>query len=100
MVNHFGLFWFIFALTKPIVDFGVILPHSATPIIIESNKARYTAIQSRMGGQGSYLRSFEHLCRSSEAKDRKNQKKKGKGDGQTDGPTDRQSEVLSRVARD
>ena len=39
--------------------------------------------QSRVCGQGLYLRSLNHLGRSSEAKDRKNLKKV-KCDGQTD----------------
>ena len=43
--------------------------------------------QSRAGGQGPYLRSLDHLGRSSEAIDRKNPKKV-KCDGRTDGPTD------------
>ena len=46
--------------------------------------------QSRAGGQGLYFRSLNHLGRSGEAKDRKNQKKV-KCDGRTDGRTDRQS---------
>ena len=41
----------------------------------------------RVGGQGLYLRSLDHLGRSSEAKDHKNPKKV-KCDGRTDGPTD------------
>ena len=40
--------------------------------------------QSRAGGQGLYLRSLDHLGRSSEAKDRKNPKKV-----KCDGPTNR-----------
>ena len=44
-------------------------------------------LQSRAGGQGPYLRSLDHLGRSSEAKNRKNPKKV-KCDGRTDGPTD------------
>ena len=47
--------------------------------------------QSRVGGQGPYLRSLDHLGRSSEAKDRKNPKKV-KCDGRTDGQTDRQTD--------
>ena len=43
--------------------------------------------QSRAGGQGLYLRSLNHLGRSGEAKDCKNQKKV-KCNGPTDGPTD------------
>ena len=43
--------------------------------------------QSRAGGQGPYLRSLDHLGRSSKAIDRKNPKKV-KCDGQTDQPTD------------
>ena len=39
--------------------------------------------KSRAGVQGPYLRSLDHLGRSSEAKDRKNQKKV-----KCDGPTD------------
>ena len=46
--------------------------------------------QSRAGGQGPYLRSLDHLGRSSEAKDRK--KIKIKCDGQTDGWTDQQTD--------
>ena len=54
--------------------------------------------QSRAGGQGQYLRSLEHLGRSSEAKDRKNIKKV-KFDGATDGPTDRRTDKAGcRVA--
>ena len=51
-----------------------------------------------MGGQGLYLRSFDHLGRSSEDKDRKNPKKgkcDGLTDGQTDGPTKRGVESRS-----
>ena len=48
--------------------------------------------QSRAGGQGPYLRSLDHLGRSSEAIDRKKKQKKVKCDGRTDrrtdGPTD------------
>ena len=44
--------------------------------------------QSRAGGQGPYLRSLDHLGRSSEAKDRQNLKKV-KCDGRTDRRTDR-----------
>ena len=33
--------------------------------------------KSRVGGQGPYLRSLDHLGRSSEAKDRKKTKKRG-----------------------
>ena len=43
--------------------------------------------QSRAGGQTPYLRSLDHLGRSSESKDRKNPNKI-KCDGQTDGGTD------------
>ena len=43
--------------------------------------------QSGVGGQGPYLRSLDHLGRSSEAIDRKNPKKV-KCDGRTNGPTD------------
>ena len=43
--------------------------------------------QSRAGGQGPYLRSPEHLGRSSEAKDSKNSKEEECG-GQTKRPTD------------
>ena len=48
--------------------------------------------QSRAGGQGPYLRSPEHLGRSSKAKKLKNAEKvkcDGRTDRQTDGPTDR-----------
>ena len=55
------------------------------------NKAGYRLPQSRAGGQGPYLRSLDQLGRSSEAKDRKNQKKR-KCDRPTDGPTDRQTD--------
>ena len=48
--------------------------------------------QSRVGGQGPYLRSVEHLGRSGIAKKTINAKKV-KCDGPTDGPTDRQSGV-------
>ena len=54
--------------------------------------------QLRVGGQGLYLRSFDHLGRSSEDKDRKNPKKgkcDGLTDGQTDGPTKRGVELRS-----
>ena len=43
--------------------------------------------QSRAGGQGLYIRSLDHLGRSSEAKDRK-KTNKVKWDGRTDQPTD------------
>ena len=71
--------------------------------------------QSHAGGQGPYLRSLDHLGRSSEAKDRKNKKKvkcdgprdgrtdqrtDGPTDQRTDGPTDQQSGVKSHQARD
>ena len=46
--------------------------------------------QSRAGGQGPYLRSLDHLGRSSEDKDRKNLKKI-----MTDGPTKRGVESRS-----
>ena len=55
-------------------------------------KAGYTATLSRAGGQGLYLRSLNHLGRSSEAKDRKNSKKVKCDrwtDRRTDGPTKR-----------
>ena len=56
--------------------------------------------QSRAGGQGPYLRSAEHLGRSSKAEKLKNAKEV-KCDGQTnqriDQWTDRQSRVQSRV---
>ena len=52
--------------------------------------------QSRAGGQGPYLRSLDHLGRSSEAKDRI-KTKKVKCDGRTDGPTKRG--VKSRSTR-
>ena len=42
--------------------------------------------QSLAGGQGLYLRSFDHLGRSSEAKEKKTHKSKV---GWTDGLTDR-----------
>ena len=48
--------------------------------------------KSRAGGQGPYLRSFDHLGRSSEAKDREKTKKvkcDGPTDGRTDGRTDK-----------
>ena len=46
------------------------------------NKAEYSATPVACGGgQGPYLRSLDHLVRSSEAKDRK------KCDGGTDGPS-------------
>ena len=53
----------------------------------EKNKARYRLPQTRVGGQGPYLRSLQHFSRSSEAKDRKNLKKVNY-DGWTDGWTD------------
>ena len=70
----------------------------------EKNKAGYTATPVACGGQGLFLRSLDHLGRSSEAKDRKKQKKvkcdgptdqrtDGPTDQRTDGPTDRQSGV-------
>ena len=43
--------------------------------------------KSRAGGQGLYLRSLDHLGRSSEAKDRK-KPKKVKCDGRTNGRTE------------
>ena len=51
-----------------------------------------------MGGQGLYLRSFDHLGRSSEDKYCKKTKKgkcDGLTDGQTDGPTKRGVESRS-----
>jgi len=53
--------------------------------------------QSRVGGQGLYLRSLDHLGRSSEAKDRKNKKSETDGptNGWTDGPTKRGVESRS-----
>ena len=47
--------------------------------------------QSRAGGQGPYLRSLDHLGRSSEVKDRKSSKRV-KCDGWTDGRTDRRKD--------
>ena len=55
--------------------------------------------QSHAGGQGLYLRSLDHLGRSSEAKDRKTPKKvkcDGRTDRQTDGWTDK---AWCRVAK-
>ena len=55
--------------------------------------------QSRVGGQGLYLMSLDHLGRSGEAKNRKKNKKvmcDGEKEVQTDGPMDGQS----RVSRD
>ena len=51
--------------------------------------------QSRAGGQGPYLRSLDHLGRSSKAKKLKNAKKV-KCDGRTDGPTKRGVESRAR----
>ena len=48
--------------------------------------------QSRVGRQGLYLRSLDHLGRSSDAKDL-NYLKKIKCDGQMDGQTDQQSRM-------
>ena len=48
--------------------------------------------QSRVGGQGLFLRSLDHLGRSSEAKDRKKNKNKNKKvrcDGRTDRRTNK-----------
>ena len=56
--------------------------------------------QSRAGGQGPYLRSLDHLGRSSEARDCENPKKvkcEEQTNGQTDGPTKRG--VQSRSSR-
>ena len=61
-----------------------------------------------MGGQGLYLKSLDHLGRSSEAKDRKNPKKvkcdgqmDGWTDGRMDGPTDGPTKgVVESRARD
>ena len=53
-------------------------------VIFTDNKADTQLPQSRVGGQGLYLRSLYHLGRSSEAKDRKKQKKCCV----TDGPID------------
>ena len=51
--------------------------------------------QSRVGGRGPYLRSLDHLGRSSEAKNRKNPKKV-----KCDGPTDRRTDKAGcRVAK-
>ncbi|MEE3021028.1 MAG: hypothetical protein VX367_00175 [SAR324 cluster bacterium] len=53
-------------------------------------------------GRGGYLRSPDHLGRSSEAKDRKNPKKvkcDRRTDRRTDGPTDRRTDKAGcRVA--
>ena len=54
--------------------------------------------QSRAGGQGLYLRSLDHLGRSSEAKDRKNQKEvkcDGRTNWRTNGRTDRPTDISS-----
>ena len=54
--------------------------------------------QSRVGGQGLYMRSLDHLGRSSEAKNRKNPKKvkcDGRTDRRTDGRTKRGVESRS-----
>ena len=55
------------------------------------NKARYTA-----GGQGLYLRSFDHLSRSSDAKNDRNPLKV-KCDRRTDRQMDGQMDQQSRV---
>ena len=47
--------------------------------------------QSRAGGQGPYLRSLDHLGRSSEAKNHRNPQKV-KCDGRNDIQTDRQTD--------
>ena len=54
--------------------------------------------QSRAGGQGLFLRSLDHLGRSSEAKESKKPIKvkcDGRTDGRTDGPTKRGVESRS-----
>ena len=43
--------------------------------------------QSRAGGQGLYLRSLDHLGRSSEAKDRKKKTKKKRSKNGNNEPT-------------
>ena len=51
--------------------------------------------QSLVGGQGLFLRSLDHLGRSSEAKDRKKQKKvkcDGPTDQRTNGPMDQRTD--------
>ena len=58
--------------------------------------------QLRAGGQGLYLKSLNHLGRSSEAKNRKNPKKvkcDGRIDRRTSRPTDGQCGVWSRFKK-
>ena len=75
----------------------------ATPICKKTRPDTWPP-QSRIGGQGPYLRSLDHLGRSSQAKDRKNPKKvkcDGRADRRTDGPTKRGVESRStRLKRD
>ena len=52
--------------------------------------------QSRVGGQGPSLRSPYHLGRSSEAKNKK-KNKKVKCDGRTERPTDQRTDRQSEV---
>ena len=56
-------------------------------LVKEKTRPDTRLTQSRAGGQGPYLRSLDHMGRSSEVKDCKNPKKV-KCDGRTDGPTD------------
>ena len=63
----------------------------------KNNKAGYTATPVACGGQGLFLRSLDHLGKSSEAKDRK--KKKIKCDRRMDGSTNRRTDKAGyRVA--
>merc|ERR1711942_592898 len=63
------------------------LPRTYTKLPYNKTRPDTRLPQSRADGQGPYLRSLDHLGRSSEAKDRKNPKKV-KCDGRTNGPTD------------
>ena len=82
--------------------------HLHTPLCMDPKVTRPDTRlpQLRVGGQGPYLRSLDHLGRSREAKDHKNPKKvncdgrydrrtNGPTDGQTDGPTKRGVESRS-----
>ena len=74
------------------------MAHVAKSVGAASQKTRLDTRlpKVRADGQGLYLRSLDHLGRSSEAKDRKKQKKvkcDRLKDQQMDGPTDRQSGV-------
>ena len=94
-LSHFnsGLYKRLCLSVHPLVCWSLCLSEWKT-------KSDTRLLQSRVGGQGLYLRSLNHLGRSSEAKDHQNPKKVkcdgrrdrwtyGPTNGRTDGPTDR-----------